>query len=109
MPTNFATYSSLAGKTVFVSGGASGIGAEIVTAFAAQGCRVGFLDLDGETSAALASTTSGEIAYEICDLRDIDALKAGLERLAKRLGPASVLVNNAARDDRHSWTDVTAE
>lgn len=109
MPNNFATYPSLAGKTVFVSGGASGIGAEIVSAFAAQGCQVGFLDLDNDKSAALANTTSGEIAYEICDLRDVGALTAGLQRLTECLGPASVLVNNAARDDRHGWTDVTAD
>jgi NAD(P)-dependent dehydrogenase (short-subunit alcohol dehydrogenase family) len=109
MLNNFATYPSLAGKTVFVSGGASGIGAEIVRAFAAQGCQVGFLDLDGKASAALASKTSGEVTYEICDLRDVDALRASLDRLGERLGAASVLVNNAARDDRHSWTDVTAD
>ncbi|MGA9253960.1 MAG: SDR family oxidoreductase [Roseobacter sp.] len=109
MLNNFATYPSLAGKTVFVSGGASGIGAEIVRAFAAQGCRVGFLDLDGEASAALASKTSGDVTYEICDLRDVDALRASLDRLGERIGAASVLVNNAARDDRHSWTDVTAD
>ena len=109
MPGKFATFPSLAGQTVFITGGASGIGAEIVAAFAAQGSRVGFLDLDGENSAALASETPGEIAYEVCDLRDIDAMKGGLERLTARLGAASVLVNNAARDDRHSWTDVTAD
>lgn len=109
MLNNFATYPSLAGKTVFVSGGASGIGAEIVRAFAAQGCQVGFLDLDGEASAALTSKTSGDVTYEICDLRDVDALRASLDRLGERLGAASVLVNNAARDDRHSWTDVTAD
>ena len=109
MPAKFATYPSLAGQTVFITGGASGIGAEIVAAFAAQGSRVGFLDLDGESSAALAGETPGEITYEICDLRDIDAMKACLERLTVRLGAASVLVNNAARDDRHGWTDVTAD
>ncbi|WP_223428049.1 SDR family NAD(P)-dependent oxidoreductase [Tateyamaria pelophila] len=109
MPNNFASYPSLKGITVFVTGGASGIGAEIVTAFAAQGCRVGFLDLDVNASATLASKTPGDVAYEICDLKDVDALRSGLESLASRLGPASVLVNNAARDDRHDWTDVTAE
>ena len=108
MPAKFATYPSLTGQTVFITGGASGIGAEMVAAFAAQRCRVGFLDLDAENSAALDSKTAGGITYEICDLRDIDALKDGLERLSARLGPASVLVNNAARDDRHDWADVTA-
>ena len=76
--------------------------------FAAQGCQVGFLDLDDEASAALASERSGEVTFEICDLRDVDALRVSLDRLAERLGAASILVNNAARDDQHSWTDVTA-
>lgn len=106
---DFATYPSLKGKTVFMTGGASGIGAEIVRAFAAQGARVGFLDLDADGAAAMKETTEGAVDYEICDLRDIDALKAGIAALKSRLGPANVLVNNAARDDRHTWQDVTPE
>ncbi|MEQ9038986.1 MAG: SDR family oxidoreductase [Silicimonas sp.] len=106
---DFATYPSLKGKTVFMTGGASGIGAEIVRAFAAQGARVGFLDLDADGAAAMRETTEGTVDYEICDLRDIDALKAGIAALKSRLGPANVLVNNAARDDRHDWKDVTPE
>ena len=105
----FAIYPSLKNKTVFVSGGASGIGAEIVKAFAAQGAKVGWLDLDEESSASLSGSLEAETAFEICDLRDVDALRAGLARLKERLGPASVLVNNAARDDRHDWKDVTPE
>ena len=105
----FATYPSLKGKTVVVTGGASGIGAEIVSAFAAQGARVGFLDLDAEASGRLTESLDGDVASEICDLRDIDALRAALSNLKQRLGPADVLVNNAARDDRHDWKDVTAE
>ncbi|MEM6760164.1 MAG: SDR family oxidoreductase [Pseudomonadota bacterium] len=105
----FATYPSLKDKTVFVTGGASGIGAEIVAAFAAQGARVGFLDLDADGSAALVEATQGDIGYEICDLRDIPAMQAAFGRLKERLGGADVLINNAARDDRHDWKDVTPE
>ena len=105
----FASYPSLKGKTVFVTGGASGIGAEIVKAFAAQGAKVGFLDLDADGSAKLAKEAEGAVECEICDLRDISALQAGLRSLGTRLGPANVLVNNAARDDRHDWREVTPE
>lgn len=108
MTDAFATYPSLAGKTVLVTGGASGIGAEIVRAFVAQGCRVGFIDLDAQASASLASQSS-QIDYEICDLKDVAALKVAGAALRGRLGPASVLVNNAARDDRHDWRDLTPE
>jgi NAD(P)-dependent dehydrogenase (short-subunit alcohol dehydrogenase family) len=106
---SFAKYPSLKGKTVFVSGGASGIGAEIVKAFADQGAKVGFLDLDEASSSALKSATKGTVEFEICDLRDIDAMRNGLTKLQDRLGPAQILVNNAARDDRHDWKDVTPE
>ena len=97
---NFAIYPSLKNKTVIVSGGAQGIGAEMVKAFAAQGARVGFLDLDDAASADLAEKLEN-VSYEISDLRDISALQAALTTLTDKLGPAHVLVNNAARDDRH--------
>ncbi|WP_421979889.1 SDR family NAD(P)-dependent oxidoreductase [Roseibium sp.] len=105
---DFAIYPSLKDKSVIVSGGAQGIGAEMVKAFAGQGARVGFLDLDETASATLAGTAEN-IDYEICDLRDISAMRAALARLTGRTGPCQVLVNNAARDDRHDWKDVTPE
>ncbi len=107
--TQFAHYPSLKDKTVIMTGGASGIGAEIVQAFAAQGAKVGFLDIDADGSAAMAKQTEGTVEYEVCDLRDIDALQAGIAALTDRLGPAHVLVNNAARDDRHDWKGVTPD
>ena len=106
MTQEFAIYPSLRGKTVYITGGAQGIGAEIVRAFAAQGARVGFLDRDAEASRALAAEVPG-VAFALCDLRDIAAMQRALVDLKAQIGPASVLVNNAARDDRHSWKDVT--
>jgi NAD(P)-dependent dehydrogenase (short-subunit alcohol dehydrogenase family) len=108
----FAIYPSLKDKTVIVTGGASGIGEEIVRAFAAQGSRVGFLDFDAEASAALVADLGGEaagVAHEFCDLRDIEALRAAIAALKAKLGGADVLINNAARDDRHDWAEVTPE
>lgn len=103
----FAIYPSLKDKAVLVTGGAQGIGAEIVRAFATQGAKVGFLDRDTEGAAALAASIEGTVDHETCDLRDIDALRNAIAAIADRLGNASVLVNNAARDDRHDWKDVT--
>ena len=109
MTSKFATYPSLEGKTVFITGGASGIGADMVRAFAEQGSKVGFVDLDVETAQNLIKDTPGTIAFQQCDLRDIDGLKAAFKALEKEIGAATVLVNNAARDDRHGWQDVTPE
>lgn len=108
MTNAFAQYPSLRDRVAFVTGGASGIGAEIVRAFAAQGAYVGVVDLDRDAGLALAAELPGA-AFEHCDLRDIAALTAAFAALRGRLGPVSVLVNNAARDDRHNWADVTPE
>ena len=109
MSDSFARYPSLSGKTVFITGGASGIGAEIVKAFAAQGAKVGFVDLDAEGAQALTESTEGTIAWEQADLRDIAALQEAFAKLKATLGSAEILVNNAARDDRHDWRDVTPD
>lgn len=103
----FATFPSLKGQSVLVTGGASGIGALTVEAFAAQGAKVGFLDRDAQGSKRVALATGAE--FELCDLRDIDALKKAIATLASRLGDFTVLANNAARDDRHDWKEVTPE
>lgn len=106
--SDFAIYPSLKGRVVYVSGGASGIGARIVKGFAEQGAQVGFLDLDAQAAERL-SAEYDNVTYEICDLRDINALRDAVANLKARIGAAEVLVNNAARDDRHNWQDVTPE
>jgi len=103
----FAIYPSLKGKRVLVSGGASGIGALIVEAFAEQGAKVAFLDRDAEASAAVSKETGA--THALCDLRDIAATQGAIAKLADALGAFEVLVNNAARDDRHDWREVTPE
>jgi NAD(P)-dependent dehydrogenase (short-subunit alcohol dehydrogenase family) len=112
MSAAFARYPSLEATSVIVTGGASGIGAAIVRAFAEQASRVGFVDFDGDSGTALASELSqagAQVRFERCDLRDIDDLRRAFTALAAAQGPARVLVNNAARDDRHAWQDVTPE
>ena len=106
---DFANYPSLRGKTVFLTGGAGGIGAETVRAFAAQGAKVGFVDLNAGAGAALLKDIGDDHAFEQCDLRDIEATRSAFKNLAAKLGNAEVLVNNAAQDDRHDWRDVTPE
>jgi NAD(P)-dependent dehydrogenase (short-subunit alcohol dehydrogenase family) len=109
---SFAIYPSLKDRVVFVTGGASGIGAEIVRAFAGQGSKVGFVDFDVDRGVGLAAELvdgGGQVRFEPCDLRDIAALRHAFAALSARLGAAAVLVNNAARDDRHRWEQVTPE
>ncbi|MGG5888379.1 SDR family NAD(P)-dependent oxidoreductase [Falsiroseomonas sp. HC035] len=105
--TRFATYPSLAGKVVLITGGASGIGAELVAQFAAQKSRVAFLDFNDPPGREIAAATGALFLH--CDLRDIAALRAAVAQVAEQLGPVQVLVNNAARDDRHKLDDVEPE
>ncbi len=102
---NYASYPSLKNESVIVTGGASGIGASVVEHFAAQGARVGFLDLDDEAGRALAAKCGARFIK--CDLRDIDALRVAIAKFEAAHGPTLALVNNAARDDRHKIGDVT--
>src|SRR5271170_211264 len=108
---SYARYPSLENIVVFVTGGASGIGEYMVRAFAEQRARVGFVDIATEPGRELAEELSGgaKVCFEPCDLREIGALQTAFAALKRALGPASVLVNNAARDDRHAWQDVTPE
>jgi D-xylose 1-dehydrogenase len=99
----FATYPSLQGRTAFVSGGASGLGAEFVTQLAGQGLRVAFIDIDRDRGKALeyALRDEGtEALFLECDVRDVAALQAAIAQSAEELGPIRVLVNNAANDHR---------
>ena len=105
-----ACYPDLAGRTVFVSGGGTGIGAAFVSHFAGQGCRVAFVDIDDAPSQALAASLGADRArYFRCDVRDVAALARTLAEVAALWGPVRVLVNNAARDDRHAVPEVTPE
>jgi len=104
-------YAGLADRVVLITGGASGIGAAFVRAFAGQGARVAFLDIDeaaGATLAAEVAAAAGTVPLFVpCDLLDIDALGAAMAEVHRKLGAAAVLVNNAANDKRHVLADVT--
>jgi D-xylose 1-dehydrogenase len=105
--SSMASYPELKGRSVLVTGGASGIGEAIVRAFASQGAEVGFLDLDEAAGRKLEKELRGKTAFEQADLRDLDALPEAIDKLRRKLGPFRVLVNNAARDDRHKIDNVT--
>ncbi|HZD31286.1 MAG TPA: SDR family NAD(P)-dependent oxidoreductase [Candidatus Angelobacter sp.] len=111
--TNFASYPSLRGRVVLITGGASGIGEAIVEAFAAQHAKVAFLDIQDDAAEPLLRrlTEAGHPAplFLHCDLTDTDAARAAVSRVAEALGDIDVLVNNAGNDTRHNIEDVTPE
>ena len=105
----YAVYPSLAGKTVVITGGGSGIGEVIVESFVRQKAKVFFLDIAEGESKALVSRLGSGVQFIPCDVTNIAALRATLADIERQAGPASVLVNNAANDDRHRFEDVTPE
>jgi D-xylose 1-dehydrogenase len=113
MSGEFAIYPSLRDRVVFITGGASGIGAEHVAQFAAQGARVAFVDIADDAAQALVSKVEAAghptPLYRHCDLKDIAALQAAIADVRRTLGPITVLVNNAANDQRHRFEDVTVD
>ena len=109
---SYTTYRSLEDKVVLISGGASGIGEEFVRAFAANGALVAFLDLQEEAGRALVDSLAGSKHVPMflrCDVTRIDELKAAIAEAHARLGPTSVLVNNAANDQRQVFEEVTPD
>jgi NAD(P)-dependent dehydrogenase (short-subunit alcohol dehydrogenase family) len=104
---SFTRYDSLKGRTVVITGGASGIGAAFVRAFAENGARVAFLDLQEDAGAALAAELG--LMFVPCDLTDIPALRSALANIRAALGPAAILVNNAANDQRYEFAAITPE
>ncbi|HEX8787402.1 MAG TPA: SDR family oxidoreductase [Telluria sp.] len=106
----YATYPDLAGKCVVITGGGSGIGGELTTAFASQGARVYFLDIAEGASRQLEAALAGSAiapTFIKCDLTDLDALKAVFGRIEAEAGGVDILLNNAANDDRHELQDVS--
>jgi NAD(P)-dependent dehydrogenase (short-subunit alcohol dehydrogenase family) len=106
MERQWARYPSLMGKRVFVTGGATGIGAEIVMAFSRQGAQVAFADLardDADTlgERLLASGLQAPL-FRCCDLTDLPALEATMHDIVAQMGDIDILVNNAANDQRHA-------
>ncbi|MDZ7921459.1 SDR family oxidoreductase [Rhodoferax sp.] len=110
--SGLAQYPSLRGKNVFITGGGTGIGAAMVAAFAEQGAHVAFVDVAAAESEALAATLraqGGTVWWQTCDVRDVAALQRAVGSAQAELGDFSVLVNNVARDDRHTLESVTPE
>ena len=109
---NFPIYPDLKDKTVLITGGGSGIGASFVEAFARQGSRVAFIDIQEDASQELASKLNSEDFPPVfinCDLTDIVALKKSVKQIEHDFGAVRVLINNAANDQRHEPEDVTPE
>ena len=110
----YARYPSLVDRSVFITGGADGIGRALVQQFAAQGSRVAFVDIQADKAATVieacvAAGAAHRPRFYHVDLVDIAALQRACAAAIADLGDIAVLVNNAASDDRHGWEAMTPE
>jgi NAD(P)-dependent dehydrogenase (short-subunit alcohol dehydrogenase family) len=108
-----AHYPSLKAKSVFITGGATGIGAAMVEAFAGQGALVTFIDiLDDDANKLCTDTlkkTGIKPVYRHVDVTAVEKLQAAIREAARESGTIDVLVNNVANDMRHSPLDISAD
>lgn len=109
----YTRYDSLRDRSVFITGGATGIGASLVEAFASQGARVAFVDID-QTSAKqlcdhLAAQNLPRPNFWACDVSDIDALRSSILAAQQAQGDITVLINNAANDQRYNARTITEQ
>ena len=108
-----ASYPSLENKVVIVTGGASGIGESIVEQFVIQKSKVAFIDIEEKLAKNLIERINKKYntkpLFIKCDLKNIFELKDSIQQVKQDIGPISILINNAANDERHNIDDVTSE
>lgn len=106
-----AIYPDLKDKSVFITGGGSGIGAALTEAFIAQGAKVSFVQRSDASQfcAQIAEKYERQPLYIPCDITDINALKQAMDEAVQKNGPIEVLINNAASDNRHKFEDTNVD
>jgi len=109
--TQTATFHDLEGKSVYITGGGSGIGAALTEGFMAQGAQVAFIGRSDASAFVqeMAEKYGRAPLFIQGDITDTQALQASIDQAAQAHGPLDVLVSNAANDKRHDWTQLTSD
>lgn len=106
-----AHFDDLKGQSVFITGGGSGIGAWLTEGFVAQGAKVAFVQRSDATELCdrLEAEHQNRPLFIACDITNIDALRSAIQQARDANGPITVLVNNAASDNRHGLHDYSVD
>ena len=111
--SKLANYPSLQDKVVLITGGASGIGAEMVQAFCRQQAKVIFVDIQQDKGNALCDAIEQTLhirpEFKCMDVTHIDELQAFILDIPTRYKRLDVLINNVANDTRHSPLEVSQQ
>jgi NAD(P)-dependent dehydrogenase (short-subunit alcohol dehydrogenase family) len=92
---------SLQGKTLFITGGASGIGAEVARLASARGAKLALVDVDGDGARRLADSLPNAIAIT-ADVRDYESLEAAASETKTAFGGIDIAFANAGIEIAHS-------
>ncbi len=95
-------------KTVFITGGSRGIGAEAVKQFASRGYKVAFTYYNSKEQASSLSDETGALAI-YCDVSKSEDIKKAITNATAELGSVDILINNAGIDEFALFTDITDE
>jgi len=109
--TRRATFHDLEGKSVFITGGGKGIGAALTDGFLAQKARVSFVCRSDSTAFCdeMEARHGVRPLFIPCDITNVPALRTAIETAAEAQGSISVLVNNAANDQRRRTEEITED
>lgn len=106
-------YKDLEKKHVFITGGATGIGAQLVTDFAAQNANVSFIDIDEKNALNLCDKIESDDFkrpwFRHVDVTNVDDLQSSIKDAINEIGELYVLINNVANDTRHDPENFTAQ
>jgi NAD(P)-dependent dehydrogenase (short-subunit alcohol dehydrogenase family) len=107
---NYATFHDLEGANVFITGGGSGIGASLTDGFMEQGANVSFVQRSdaGEFILLMQEKHGRSPDFIKCDVTDVGALQQVIDQAQQANGPITVLVNNAANDNRHTLSGMSS-
>lgn len=104
----YANFPDLKDTSVFITGGGSGIGASLTDGFLSQGAKVAFVQRsDASGFCDEMEAKHGRRPFFLpCDITDVTALKSAIDDASSAHGDITVLVNNAANDQRHATEEV---
>ena len=102
----------LANRLAIVTGGGNGIGEGIALEFAAEGAKVAVVDIDFEGAKRVVARLLGSGATALAAQADVSneaSVASMVSTVVEHFGAINILVNNAGKDPRYVWHEMSVE